>query len=415
MKKNRSDLLIPVIFITLLSYLNYIYVMAALPDFLSDFNGHTYVYLPLFTRKTFLEGWMTVPYCMWHMLTLFFYKILLIPLDVSAAYSTCAFAVFTYLVFYWILHKILYRLELGEDNVKTAFVAFCLCVAEPLGAFWLDSSAFSMNSIHNPPYGCVKGFSLICFCLVCDIWGRQKDPEYRGIFFPVENGLKKYYIYLSALLFLSAMAKPTFAEMFIPAVALCMLAEWFFRIRCGNGSAKAYFRHCLYTLCCAIPTLIYILAQFIVYFLLGGGYRDSGSLIVTKFLEVWKLYSDNVALSVVLSLAFPMFMLLIDTAHFFKTDMGRLSLVCIAAGFMEAAFLGEDGPQLSHGNFMWPIMSAMLLIYTVSTLRLLVLEKKQNDTTAKRVLLSIAWLIFCLHALAGILNIVNLSSVPRSG
>ena len=409
MKKTRNDLLIIMIFITLLSYLYYIYVMSELPYYLSDYNGHTYIYLPLFNRQTFWEGWKAVPYCMWHMLTLFFYKILLIPLDVSAACSACAFAVFTYLVFYWMLQKIQLRFELGENNVKTAFIAFCLCIANPLSAFWLDSSAYSMNAIYNPTYSCVRGFSLLCFCLVCDIWGKQKDPEYRGIFFPVENGLKKYYVYLSIFLFLSAMAKPTFAEMFIPAVALCMLVTWIFRIRCKNGSAKPYFRHCLYTFYCAIPTLIYIFAQFTAYFLLGGSYGEGGSLIITKFLEVWKLYSENVALSIVYSLAFPLFMFLVDPTHFFKTDMGRLSCVCLAVSFFEAAFLGEEGLKLDHCDFMWPMMSAMLLAYTVSTLRVMVLEKRQSDTTTKTVILSIAWLLFCLHTLAGILIFVNLS------
>ena len=409
MKKTKNDLLIILVFLTLLSYLTYIYVMDALTNYLTDLNGHTYVYLPLFTRQTFWEGWMVVPYCMWHLLTLFLYKILLIPIEVSAAYSTCTFAAFTYLVFYWMLQKIQLRFELGENNIKTAFVAFCLCIADPLSAFWLDSSAFSMNAIHSATYGCVRGFSLFCFCLACDILGKQKDPEYRGIFFPVENGLKKYYVYLAIFLFLSAMAKPTFAEVFIPSVALCMLVTWILRIRRRNGSAKPYFRHCLYTFYCAIPTLIYIFAQFVAYFLLGGSYGDGGSLIITKFLEVWKMFSENVALSIVFSLAFPLFMILIDPAHFLKTDIGRLPLVCLAVGFFEAAFLGEGGSKLGHGDFMWPIMSAMLLVYTVSTLRLMVLEKKQNDTTAKTVLLSIAWLFFCLHALAGLLVFMNLS------
>lgn len=409
MKKNRVDLFVILIFITLLSYFNYIYVMAALPDNLSDFNGHTYIYLPLFTLQTFWDGLLTVPYCAWHLLTLFLYKILLIPLEASAAYSTCAFAVFTYLIFYWMLQKIQLRFELEENNLKMAFVAFCLCSAQPLGAFWLDSSAFSMNAIHSPTYSCVRGFSLLCFCLVCDIFGKQKDPEYRGIFFPVENGLKKYYVYLAFFLFLSSMAKPTFAEAFIPAVAMYMLVTWLLRIRCRNGSAKPYFRHCLYTFYCAIPTLIYIFAQYAAYFLSDDSYRDGSSLVITKFLEVWKMFSENVALSIMFSLAFPLFMLLIDPAHFFKTDMGRLSLVCLAVSFFEAAFLGEGGPKLGHGNFMWPILSAMLLVFTVSIMRLMVLEKKQNDTAIKTVLLSIAWLLFCLHSLAGILIFVNMS------
>ncbi|MBQ2100067.1 MAG: hypothetical protein II477_03215 [Lachnospiraceae bacterium] len=406
MKNEKREYLPVLLFLALLTYATYVYVLKELPYQLSDYNGHVYVYLPNFLKKsTFLEGWMMVPYCAYHMVTLFFYKGLLLPLDTSAAFSACAFVILSYLAFYFILDRFSVMGKLENSSLKTAFLSFALCIAQPLSGYWMDASPYSMNPLYNPTYMCARGFSILCFFLILDIWGRQKSDTYVGTFFRVETGLKKYYILLTILLFGSCVAKPTFAEMFIPGVAFTMLFAWIGRILKKDGSAKSYFTHCLHTLLCALPSLAYIFAQFAAYFLFGGSYGDGGELTVTGFLQVWGNFSQNVFLAMALSLAFPLFMILIDPESFVKSDAGRLALVCLFISFLEAAYLGESGPKLLHFDFIWPLMSAMLLLFTVALLRLLTLEKKAKETTLKKVLLGIAWFLFFLHALNGFLQL----------
>lgn len=418
MKREKNDFLIVCIFGVLLSYLTYIFVLSELKYGLSDFNGHTYVYLSMFTKESWIQGWMTVPYCMWHLTTLFLNKILLIPLENSSAYAACIFTLFSYFVMYWIIRKVTEAAGSIDSSARASMIAFGMCLIQPFYFHWLDAGgrflgSYSMNPIHNPTYMCMRGFSLICLCLVCDIWGRQKNENYHGIFFQVEKGLKKYYIYLTIMLFLSAMAKPTFAEMFIPAVALIMLGEWIVRLVRKDGSAAPYFRHCLTTFLCAIPTLFYILMQFLAYFIWGGSYGDGGPLIITKWLEVWSMYTQNVGLSIMLGMAFPLFMLLIDGRYFVKSDLGRLSLVGYGVSFLEAALLGEDGQKLSYSNFLWPMMSGMLLMFVTSMMRLLVLERTQADTKGKKLLLAVAWFLFCIHVVYGLLYIWNMLMSAR--
>ena len=403
MKREKSDIFIVLVFGIVLSYFTYIYVISSIQGTYSDYNGHAYVYLPMFTKETWVEGWMMVPYCMWHLLTLFFNKLLLIPLDSAAAYTTCVFSLFAYLVAYWMVRRVTEAAGSTDSSARAAMIAFGLCVVQAFHFYWLDENAkFSMNPLYNPTYMCMRGFSLVCFCLVCDIWGRQKDENYRGIFFRVERGLKRYYIYLALALFLSAMAKPTFAEMFIPAVGLVMLGELGIRLMRKDGSAAPYFRQCVITLLCAVPTLLYILMQFLVYFMWGGSYGGGEGLVLTKWLEVWQMFTQNVGLSVACSLAFPLFMLLIDGRWFVKNDWGRLALVGYLVGFLEAALLGEGGEKLTHGDFLWPMMSGLLLMFTASLMRLLVLERTQADTRGKKLLLAAAWFLFCIHVLYGI-------------
>ena len=417
MERNKQDTFVPIALAIVLAYLTYGMVLSELPQALSDYNGHTYVYLPSFSIDHWIEGWKMVPYCMWHLSVLFFNKILHIPLEVSAAYISSIFRMFTFYVLYWIVKKVTLSAGREESPAKAGVIAFGLSVCQPLYFYWLDAGMgrflgmYSMNPIHNPTQMTASPFSLLCLCLVYDIWGKQKDDNYQGMFFPVENGLKRYYVYLALILGLSSMAKPTFAEMFIPTVGILMLIELILRIRRKDDSAKAYFSHCVSMFLCAIPALAYILIQFLAYFIWGGSYGADGSFMITKWLEVWSMYSENVFLSIALGMAFPLFMLLINASYFLKNDLGRIALTGYGVAFLEAALLGEGGSKLSHADFIWPLMSAMLLMFTVSTIRLLQLERQQAETKGKRLLLNIAWILFCFHAACGLMYIKTLITV----
>lgn len=407
MKKEKNDLLIVCLFGALLAYLTYTFVLVSFSG-LSDYSGHTYVFIPLFKKGSWLDGWRASPHCLWHLTLILFHSVFMIPIENAAAFVTCIYTLFSYFVMYWILQRITETAGCRDSSARSALLSFCMLIIQGLYLPWLDAGdryhgMYSMNPIHNPTYLCMKGFSLICFCLVCDIWGKQKDENYRGIFFRVENGLKRYYIYLTVMLFFSVLAKPTFAEMFIPTVAFLMLGELIRRLIKKDGSAPSYFRHCLCTLCCAVPALLYILLQSLAYFIWGGSYGGGeDSLIITGWLEVWQMYSQNVALSIGLGMAFPLFMLLLNGKYFIKSDMGRLALAGYAISILEAALLGESGSKLEHGNFLWPMMSGMLFLFLAAVMRLLVLERTQADTKPRRFLITAAWFLFFLHVICGI-------------
>ena len=92
MEQNKRDNIVAIFLSILLAYLTYLVVLSELPQTLSDYNGHTYVYLPMFTKESWIQGWKTVPYCMWHLSVLGLNHILHIPLEVSAAYVSCFFS-----------------------------------------------------------------------------------------------------------------------------------------------------------------------------------------------------------------------------------------------------------------------------------------------------------------------------------
>lgn len=407
MKRKNSDLFVYIAFGFLVAFITYTYVIGQLRDGYSDYAGHAYIYLPyFFSADTFLDGFKAAPYCLWHLLTLLFYKVFKIALDPAAAYTSCIFAVFSYGVTCFMLEKISDRAGAGISALRSALLSTGFYIVQPLYFYWVGRGerfigVFSPNPFHNPTLMCARGFSLLAFCLIIDIWGAQSSSDYKGIFFQTEKGLKKYYIILAAVLFFSAMAKPTFAECFIPAVGIIMLVRLFIAI--SKKSGKVYFKHLLFTFLCAVPTLVYIFFQFAAYFIFGGSYgSDDSRLIITGFGEVWSMYSDNIPLSMLLGMAFPIYMVLADTKFFFKDDQGKLALTAYAIGFLQAMLLGESGGKLAHADFIWPMMSGMLLMFAVSLMRLIYLE---NTVTGKRGKIVIAggWVMFLAHVLCGVL------------
>jgi len=161
-------------------------------------------------------------------------------------------------------------------------------------------------------------------------------------------------------------------------------------------------------LLCALPAILYVFLQIFAFLILGGSHASDDGFLITKWLEVWSMFTENVALSVLLGMAFPLFILLVDVRFFFQNNLGKLALVGYLIGFFEAAFLGEGGPKLSHANFLWPMMSGMLLMYTASTLHLLEMESIQPETKLRRHLTIFAWVIFFAHTLCGFLYITSM-------
>lgn len=408
LKDTKRSNLVAIGLAIFLAYLMYQNVISALKVPLSDFNGHTYIYLPMFKWGEWITGWKAVPYCLWHVSVLFLYHIFKIPLEVSAAYATIFFYIFAFFISYWIILRFTAHLGKEENRTKAAFIAFGWAVLQSIYVYWLDggerfSGVYSMNPIHNPSQLSMRPFAMLCFCFVYDIWNKHQDVNYRGVFLNVEKGLKKAYIYLAIALFFSVITKPVFAEMFIPAVAFIMLGQWLKRILKKDASVTEYFKHCLHMFYCAIPALLYILLSFLGYFIFGGSYASDSGFVITKWMEVWSMFTENVALSILLGMAFPLFLVLLDVRFYFKDNLGKLALVGYVIGFLEAALLGEGGMKLTHGDFLWPMMAGMQLMFMASTLHLLSLENANANTKIKRLLIDMAWLLFCLHVFFGLL------------
>ena len=130
-------------------------------------------------------------------------------------------------------------------------------------------------------------------------------------------------------------------------------------------------------------------------------------MVITPYLYVWRGLTENVGMSLILSMAFPMFMFLVDSRNILRSPMGKLAVVSASVSFLEAAFLGENA-KMEHGNFLWPMMSGMLFLYLAALADLAALENMEEDTLRKRVPVLMSWSIYGLQVLCGVLYILNM-------
>lgn len=392
----------------------------------NDINVHVYSLISIFRSGKYLDGWMAVPHCLWHITVLLIYGLLHVSLNVSAAYASCIYAGFYYIVLVWFINRIFKKYSVNLSCIFANLIALSFSIIQPLYFSFLDAGerymgVFSMNPLHNPTHMGVRGFALLSLCLVTDIVGYSMNDKRNGFFFEIENHPGKYYGLLTVMLFLSVVMKPTFAEMFIPAVGLYMLGVYIVKL-IRKDNAALFFKKLVCLFLCALPAVIYILLQYVVFFIMGGSVYSEGGMIVTGYLEVWSLFTDNVYLSVLLGMSVPILLMIIDLRYYINTTQGQIAVISYIVGFIEAAFLGEDGSRLTHANFMWPMMAGMLVMWLVSLWHLLelsfvkikpVLEKDSAlsfEEKVKTVLVLITWGLYIAHVIYGI-TYYNLSFI----
>ncbi len=400
-KKTRpvSDCLPILGFALALCYFMYGVAIRELTGELSDYSGHVYVYLATFTGESALKGWMMSPYFLWHALVLFFKNVLKLPIESSAAASSCVFYLASFFLTVFMTEKWCSHKELKISVTLTGFFSFALTMIQPIWISFMDAGAsrsvgvFSFNPLYSPTHMAARPFALLCFMLVADLLELAHDrlPVFLGL-----NRIKTLII-LSVFLFISAAAKPVFAEMFIPSVGILMLAECISAFVSNKESGGKYLKNYLLpAFCAAVPTVVFIFAMFFLFINMGGSYTETEGVVITPFLKVWSTYSENIPLSMLFMMSFPIYILVIDSKNFLRSVTGKLGAVSFVTGFLEAAFLGEGGDKLGHGNFIWPMMFGILLLWASAMLHFLTMEKKAVSGFT-RFLICIGWILILIH------------------
>ncbi len=386
-------------FALVLCYFMYGVVIHELPGELTDYNGHVYNYLATFTGGDTFRAWMMSPYFLWHTLALFFRLVLKLPIEASAAASSCIFYLASYFVTVFMTEKWCAHKSISASSVFTGFFSFALTMIQPIWISFLDAGVsrtvgvFSFNPLYSPTHMAARPFALLCFMLVLDLLELSKDRK--SVFFGLNRN--KTLILLTVVLFISATAKPVFAEMFIPAVGILILAECISAFRLKKETGKKYLTEYLIpAFLAAVPTLLFILIIYFLYFKFGGSYVESEGVILTPFLRVWSLYTENVPLSMLFMMSFPIYILVIDCKNYLGSYTGKLGLISFVTGFLEAALMGEGGGKLPHGNFIWPMMFGILLFWASAMLHFLTMEKKAKTGFA-RFLVCAGWILILIH------------------
>lgn len=237
---------------------------------------------------------------------------------------------------------------------------------------------FSPNPLHNQTYLAARPFAILAFIF----WVKIID------YYEEKYDVKDYIIF-SVTLLLATMTKPSFT------VVLGSVALPFLLCRLIFHNFKTFKRTIVVGLC-FLPTIINLLFQYSSMFRNGNSESENG--IGFSFLRVWHLYSQNVPLSLFLTLAFPIVILLFNINDFMNNRAYRFSWEFLLAGSLEFMLLTESGSRLAHANFCWGYMYGLFFIFMMSSCLLL------KSTVSKKnhvIVIGIEWFVLFLHLICG--------------
>ena len=298
-----------------------------------------------------------VSYPLWHYTAAIFYKFFHFSLE----YSAVAACVFFQLLFVGILWMFLYFSLKDLYSLWTVdMVSTLLCVIQPL--YWenvfpqLHIGRSLTNPYANPTQNTMRPMALVVTILTAAIWNTSENE-----FFEVKRkkiSQKNLYRFLTAVfLLLSVLAKPSFAQIYYFAFVLA-LAVRFVKAKGKN------LKECFYDGCCLIPSCIPFLITYFTYF--GNPGSDQSEPLAISFLEVWHIYTDSAALSILAALAFCIAVAGFLGKRIWNYKAVVFSWVMTFIGILEYMFLVERGDRYYHANFSWGYQIGCSLLWIFS-------------------------------------------------
>lgn len=316
-------------------------------------------------------------YCMWHMLVKVTSRVLCMPMEYAAANITAL----TNVVVYFFVMKVM----MSYHVVKSEVMSFLLLLLGPVYIPWYNPELYlgqgTPNTWHNPTNLMVKSFAICCFFMVfglLDAIDKQKEIK------------RSQYVTLTVVIFLSVLAKPAFAQGFIPGLGV------YLAILCAKKRSWVYIKKYFYICLTFIPGVLWMMCQFVVYFYTG----TSGEGVGIGWLEVSS--SPNVCISLMLLFGFPLLYLLFSIKRVYKETDIQLSICYEVMAWLERALLYEKGGRKYHGNFGWGSLLSAFVLWMVVVMHFIndVKEMKMNDKY-EVIKNSILLVVLLLHLLCG--------------
>lgn len=251
----------------------------------------------------------------------------------------------------WLFQEIERRYSEKESSENVLFLLAFLCnIAMP---FFVRAAHYqryigwqSATVWHNSTYLCMK----LCGILAVAVYLRL-EKKYR-------EGLKVSEWLLLAFLFaLSSAVKPSFLMVFAPIMAVYLLIDLFHKV-----SLKKIIIFGL----TVIPSLLVILWQNMVLF---G--QDTGNGIEIRYGYTLTLHSTHPKVTLLLSVAFPVFVLLFMLKELLKDKWYLFAWLVWGMGLLQVTFLAESGRRARDGNFQWGYAFGIFLVMVFSIVKVL--------------------------------------------
>lgn len=363
-----------------------------------DFYAH------MLTAEAFLDGTEASCYPVYYIAYGFFNRVLRMGQMASVVYAQTFFSVLASVVTYGIARYYMnqWKLDLnGVENLVMLYMSFF----GPIYSIGYNSAGYyllgqgSYNAWHNPTNNTVKAVSLLTlFLFFAGYSGKGLNMPF------AKKRLEAGQLIAAAgiMCLMSAFCKPSFAQIFLPALLVLLFLDLL--------AKRKTFMQCVQCGVFFIPAGLVILWQFRF-----SMYEGAGAGVEIAPFEVWKVYSGNIAYSIILGIAFPAFCILFcrnqreqaQEKQYLHMNLKVCVLMYVIAA-VEYMFLAEKGNGRYHGNFGWSMNLAMGYLFLFSILHFLRYVRYADNNYKKSAVVSIGFLLMTEHLLWGIWYMVQL-------
>lgn len=333
------------------------------------------------------------PEPLWHLMTYLVVNVLHCRVQIAAGLVSGLLIALTYIAAYFVIRK-----EVpGLESYEAAALDLVLHLAGAIYVPFFNKEPYlgqgTPNIWHNPTTIAVRPIALLIFVLMGSmVIKAQKEDFENGI--PVGRGILTGF-----LLVLSCLAKPSFVQVFYPAIFTLMVI-WLILYKGRNlRTAIQLFLVCL-------PSFVVMIMQFVISFYSGNG--DSGGITIAPFV-VAGARTRSIPISMLLLLAFPLLMLILSLIKKSVSWEDVLGWLMLLWGLVWRLLLAEKGERIYHGNFSWGYMLAAYLVWFTAVRNYLKFYFSEQMTGNKRgVGFVLSTVVLVLHFLSGIYYLIYL-------
>lgn len=210
---------------------------------------------------------------------------------------------------------------------------------------------------------------------------------------------KRKYIFLSVIMAISCLFKPSFMQVYgLALVIFCVLytlfTKWRF-LKCSIAFAVA-----------CIPTLLIMIIQYMISYMgMFHGEVENGNSIQFGFLYVWETLTDNVLGSTILSIAFPLYIFIIFVKETIINPRMQLAFSIVVSGMgCFSCLYNVQGTFCA--DFAWGAYLAVAAVFLIS-----IIELEKNKGLIVRY--HIGQVLLALHFVCGFLYWINVYAFRR--
>jgi len=167
----------------------------------------------------------------------------------------------------------------------------------------------------------------------------------------------KNSLIISLLVIINVLIKPSFIFVFIPVTFILVLKKYFNK----EFNFKEFFISIIPLI---IGLILILIMSSLTYFFQYGSFQEESSSIGIKFFYVYRLFYPLWYLPVALffSLGLPI-MSIVFYPSILKFKPFGYSFLLVVFSLLISFIFVENGPRLSHGNFIWQNVFTLFLLF----------------------------------------------------